>query len=634
MQSDEDDFGEAVESLTPDRKIQNPGERFPLRRTPSRIKSEKLREAKMDPKNLIEGLTKRSAETSNPNAAGFAFGGMSSIFYETAETTSIMKDYTSKEKADRLQEMKQEEANVEKEFPNELFDICGAEENVEQVRLIDIPYGKGKTREEEEHILNCVKVNELKKARAKIYASITRGEKTLMRMVQNTDAGDWEIFQSKMKGSFDTLTQIMDNLQMIGFDRAKGEDEKYLGYTSRLKKMIAKIDHIMATQQANIPGMIKTLIDQYAKEENDFCESLIDPSTDDQGLDDQARKDAADKQSKASDFNVRMLRFRTQSAANSGTPVLTKRPASSGTQGASAPAGSQQGAYAQFGGQPPPFFPNPPPPLRPQGQPPQQNFLQQQFGAQAAAGYQMRPQANYHGIPKVKVNPFDGEASEFQRFKLTFHAAYNDRNLPPKHLALLLESSLKGRPLTIISEYMRTCIDDLWYDRMWELLEERYGGKNVEDAFTITMFKSAPQIKNGSLKEVERLYDVFSVQHNYYSANDPESLERERSMLFQYGKEKLNTEFSMKFIRFTDKHDCIPNFTALMLFMKAEFLFAQTREREYSYSSTKSEVHSAKKALERCNLDDDDAKALQTLSDAEEDGFPREDDQYSYYAEN
>jgi hypothetical protein len=65
-----------------------------------------------------------------------------------------MKNYTSKEKADRLQEMKREEAIVEKEFPNELFNICGAEENVEEVRLIDIPYSKGKTREEEEHIIN------------------------------------------------------------------------------------------------------------------------------------------------------------------------------------------------------------------------------------------------------------------------------------------------------------------------------------------------------------------------------------------------------------------------------------------------------------------------------------------------
>ncbi len=38
MQSDEEDFDDTVETLSPDRKIQNPGERFPLRRTPAREK--------------------------------------------------------------------------------------------------------------------------------------------------------------------------------------------------------------------------------------------------------------------------------------------------------------------------------------------------------------------------------------------------------------------------------------------------------------------------------------------------------------------------------------------------------------------------------------------------------------------
>ena len=295
MQSDEEDFEESLETHSPARRTVDPEDRFPLRNTPARRASEKLREAKMDQQNLFEGLTKSSAAaTPNPNATGFAFGGMSSSSYETAEPSSTSKNYTPKEKADRLQEMRSEEAKVEREFPNELFEICGAEENVEEVRLINIPYGRGKTREEEEHIFNCVKVNELRKARAKIYASITRGEKTLMKMVQNTDEGDWEIFHNKMKGSFDTLTEIMDNLQMIGFEKTKGEDEKYLGYTSRLKRMIAKIDHIRATQAANLPGMITTLINQYVKEEDDFCDSLIDPSTGEEWADDQARKDAAD----------------------------------------------------------------------------------------------------------------------------------------------------------------------------------------------------------------------------------------------------------------------------------------------------------------------------------------------------
>ncbi len=492
--------------------------------------------------------------------------------------------------------MEREEAKAEKEFPNELYDICGSD-NMEEVQMIAIQFAKNKTQEAENHIENCIKVNRLKKKRAVIYASITRGEKTLMRLIQKADPGDWEIFQHKTKESFETLTRIMDNLQMIGFDRTPVEDAKYLNYTSRLKKMIAKINHIMATHQAKIPGMIETLLDQYVQEESDFCESLIDPSTDDQDLqwlDDKTRKDAADQQAKTADFNARLLKYNTSSVGASSTPGLTKRPASSRTYGASAQAGSQQGAYAQagaqFGSQPPPQFPNPPPPMPPYRQTPQQNY-----GTQAAAGYPMRPQANYQGIPKVKVPTFDGEPSEYQKFKLTFHAAYDNRHLPQKHLALLLESVLKGRPLTIISEYMRTCFDDLLYARTWELLEERFGGKNVEDAFTINMFKCAPQIKNGSLKEVERLYDVFSVQNAYYLTNDPASLDMERSLLFQFGKEKLNTEFSMKFIRYTDKHDCVPNFTALMLFMKAEFLFAQTRERQYSYSSSKSDVHSAKK---------------------------------------
>ena len=101
MQSDDENFEDGVESHTPDRKIQNPGERFPLRRTPSRIASEKQREAKMEEQNLFEALTKRSAApTSNPNAAGFAFGGApfrgASSFYKTAENNSNQENYTSK----------------------------------------------------------------------------------------------------------------------------------------------------------------------------------------------------------------------------------------------------------------------------------------------------------------------------------------------------------------------------------------------------------------------------------------------------------------------------------------------------------------------------------------------------------
>jgi hypothetical protein len=124
MQSDDENFEESLKTHSPDRRTLNPDDRFSLRNTPARRESEKRREAKMEEQNLFEALTKRSAAaTSNPSATGFAFGGMSSSFYETAKPTSDSKNYTSKEKADRLQEMKNEEAKTEREFPNELFDV-------------------------------------------------------------------------------------------------------------------------------------------------------------------------------------------------------------------------------------------------------------------------------------------------------------------------------------------------------------------------------------------------------------------------------------------------------------------------------------------------------------------------------
>ena len=112
MQSEDEDFEETLETLSPDRKIQSPGDRFPLRRTPAR-KDSPTAQRKMDQQNLFEGLTRRSAEaTSDSSATGFAFGGMSSSSYGTAEPTSNLKNYTSKEKADRLQEMKKQRVRM------------------------------------------------------------------------------------------------------------------------------------------------------------------------------------------------------------------------------------------------------------------------------------------------------------------------------------------------------------------------------------------------------------------------------------------------------------------------------------------------------------------------------------------
>ena len=45
----------------------------------------------------------------------------------------------------------------------------------------------------------------------------------------------------------------------------------------------------------------------------------------------------------------------------------------------------------------------------------------------------------------------------------------------------------------------------------------------------------------------------------------------EKSLLFRSGKEKLNEVFFIKFVYFTEKYKLVPNFTALIMFMQAEF---------------------------------------------------------------
>ncbi len=116
---------------------------------------------------------------------------------------------------------------------------------------------------------------------------------------------------------------------------------------------------------------------------------------------------------------------------------------------------------------------------------------------------------------------------------------------------------------------------------MWKFLEERYRGQNVKDAHVIIAFMFVPPLKSLSMKELERILDVISVQDKYNKKYVPASLQSERWVLFQTAQEKLNQEFSMKFVCHTTRNNYVPNFISLKRFLKAKFVVAQTTEREY-----------------------------------------------------
>jgi hypothetical protein len=120
--------------------------------------------------------------------------------------------------------------------------------------------------------------------------------------------------------------------------------------------------------------------------------------------------------------------------------------------------------------------------------------------------------------------------------------------------------SLQGKPLKFVSDFTKMSIDDSMYACMWQLLDDKYGDRNTEDEFTVGLFKDTLPIKNGSLTEVERIYEIFSIQHAYYLIKDPASLTMKTSLLFQSGKDKLNEEFFVKFFLLRGKIQFSPKF--------------------------------------------------------------------------
>jgi hypothetical protein len=457
---------------------------------------------------------------------------------------------------------------------------------------------------------NRLKVKNLKQKRAEIYDRIRQGEKTLMKKIQRSDQSDWEQIQSETRENVNKLTKIMENLRIFGLEKTQGEVTQYLNFSNRLTKLMTKIDHIIANQEVNISGKVEPLTEQSVLGE-EFCGNLSAQSSKSETLhamqqvqeeDDIRRKDAADHTAK---------QYKLTSAGASSMPVgLTPRPD---------PKRTQQGHYAEAGPQfmgqhfrqPPPIFPNPPP--MPPNLPPFQQH-------QAAARYpkKLPLTVNYNGIPKLKIPIFDRKLSEYQNFKLTFNTAYdNGRSLPKQHLVLLLEMSLQGKPLKFVSDFTKVRIDDSMYACMWQLLDDKYSDRNTEDEFTVSLFKDTLPIKNGSLIEVERIYQIFSIQQAYYLIKDPASLTMDASLLFQSGIQKLNDEFFTEFFYFTEKFELVPNFTALITFMQAEFLFAQKEERKQTSLSHKSDITFVKKSFENLDLNND-AMALPECSDLQD----------------
>jgi hypothetical protein len=532
---------------------------------------------------------------------------------------------------ERNAEIENERLRAAKEFPNPMeetlkgFSFTLIEENE---HWYDIPSEVNSDQCQEQRNKDMIRANILKAQRRQFYSTVTRKKNRIMRDNSVSTPEEWKEIQAKSRVTSRSLTSINDELKTYGFQNTPQEIKSFAKYFSDLKTLMNKIDNIVNAEGDD--ELHNTFLTTYLKEEDAFSKGIsVDDLADDfdqtlsanansthvkwkasvdvagSGDDDdddtmfrdtrtQQPQDSEDDQETICENTSASKSFYSEPQFNSHHeaympnvvfPPSTNNPPPN-QRGPGGPGG--QAPQQPGGGQPPPF-PNwempPPNPQNPQkqqwaGYHPHGYTYYPPYPYQYAPTFQ--PQPNYQGIRKIQCEKFDGSEETYKRFKLTFASAYvKNRNLPDSDLALILVDSLKGEPLALIQKYLNDCTTDLSYKKMWKLLQERYGGQNVEDAHVIIAFKAAPALNDSTMKELERIYDVISVQYEYYKKHNPASLKAERSLLFQMAKEKLNPEFSMKFVRHTTRNNYIPNFIALKNFLKAEFLIAQTTEREY-----------------------------------------------------
>ena len=190
-------------------------------------------------------------------------------------------------------------------------------------------------------------------------------------------------------------------------------------------------------------------------------------------------------------------------------------------------------------------------------------------------------QPNYKGISNLEIKPFKGDEAEYHFFRENFKASVAGKNLPNHFLALHLQQYLRGPALKLIRVHLHADINDRSYDRAWEILEDRYGGRFREEAYIAEQFTTTAPLKNFSYKELERMYDTFTLQYDYYQKVNKNELTSPYSMLTRLAKLKFTSNQSTKFIVFCKSKSMPETFDSLYKWIKDRYKVVQKSDREY-----------------------------------------------------
>ena len=452
-------------------------------------------------------------------------------------------------------------------FPNPLEKFFKAEPTVEdtdayeEVPVMDNPADG----EQVTHINTVLRYNTLKRDRTNIYSSVTRMMSLIKEVMHNQSTADWEALLKQSLDALSHLDTITQEVNEIKQNTPAAENLKALAYQERIANNITKIQsHIRALKLGQKEGIEHTY-------------QALEPETPQIATADVAAQALANAREK----------LRLEQQAQKLVDAKQQLDAQVATAAAAAAAAQAPPfAAAAMGGATPPV---------PDKLDALVNLLTTLVTQRAPPGVDPPtgpggPPAppvvkDYEGLKPIEIPQFSGDTTEYHLFKRLFEAGHNYRNLDKTTLTLILLRNLEGPAFKLAQSKLTTKVDDASYQQIWDALELRYGGSYNEDMTIAERFNKLPGMSTLEFEEVERTFNAFQEQHEYYDRHDPDALRRERSLLNKQAKSKFTVELGNKYIKWCAHKEVAENFSSILDWLKVEYETALKAEREFGGTS-------------------------------------------------
>ena len=163
-------------------------------------------------------------------------------------------------------------------------------------------------------------------------------------------------------------------------------------------------------------------------------------------------------------------------------------------------------------------------------------------------------------LPKISIPTFDGKILSWKSFWEQFDATIHSKaGLNDIEKLTYLQDALKDSPARFMIQGLTRTSEN--YEEAIKCLKERYDRPRLVQEEHIRSIGDAVPVKNGSDKELRRLYDAATQHYRALKAAKSDSFDTVLTVIFQ---QKLDENTRLKWAEFSSEHECVPPCTELL----------------------------------------------------------------------